>query len=206
MDKFEVIKRVIDEKIVAVIRGANTDEAIKISRACIKGGVQLIELTFTVPNVDRAIVQLIHEYGNDVVVGAGTVLEATTARIAIMAGAQFIVSPGFDADTARLCNLYQIPYMAGCMTITEMMTANAHGVDIIKLFPGSQFGPSFIKAVHGPLPHVKIMPTGGVNLDNAQEWIKNGAIALGVGGNLTKGNTSQITQTAKLFVSKLRED
>jgi 2-dehydro-3-deoxyphosphogluconate aldolase/(4S)-4-hydroxy-2-oxoglutarate aldolase len=140
----------------------------------------------------------------DIVLGAGTVLDSETARIAIMAGAKYIVSPGFDLETAKLCNRYQVAYMPGCMTITEMITAMESGADIIKLFPGSAFGPSFIKGVKAPLPQINIMPTGGVSLDNVDQWIKNGVIAVGVGGQLTGGTSSEITETAKKFVEKVK--
>lgn len=139
------------------------------------------------------------------IVGAGTVLDAATARIAILAGAEYIVSPGFDEETAKLCNLYQIPYMPGCMTITEMMKAMQYGADIVKLFPGSAFGPSFVKAVKAPLPQANIMPTGGVSLDNVEEWFKNGVVAVGAGGKLATGSSESITATAKAFVEKIRE-
>ncbi|OHE45176.1 MAG: bifunctional 2-keto-4-hydroxyglutarate aldolase/2-keto-3-deoxy-6-phosphogluconate aldolase, partial [Tenericutes bacterium GWF2_38_8] len=142
---------------------------------------------------------------DELIVGAGTVLDSETARIAILAGAQYIVSPGFDLETAKLCNRYQIPYMPGCLTITEMIKAMEAGSDIIKLFPGSAFGPSYVKAVKGPLPQANIMPTGGVSLDNVSEWIKNGVVAVGVGGELTspakKGDYEGVTELAKAFVS-----
>ena len=139
------------------------------------------------------------------IIGAGTVLDAATARIAILAGAEFIVSPAFDKETAKLCNLYQIPYMPGCMTITEMTTAMQYGADIIKLFPGSAFGPSFVKAVKAPLPQANIMPTGGVSLDNMEEWFKNGVIAVGAGGKLASGTDEEIIATAQAFRKKLLE-
>ena len=142
---------------------------------------------------------------DQLVIGAGTVLDAATARIAILAGAEFIVSPAFDEETAKLCNLYQVPYMPGCMTITEMTKAMQYGSDIIKLFPGSAFGPSFVKAVKAPLPQANIMPTGGVSLDNIEEWFKNGVVAVGAGGKLASGSTEDIIATAKAFVSKIRE-
>jgi 2-dehydro-3-deoxyphosphogluconate aldolase/(4S)-4-hydroxy-2-oxoglutarate aldolase len=167
------------------------------------GGIDAIEITFTVPGAHKVIESLTAEFGDSLLVGAGTVLDSETARIAILAGAKYIVSPGFDADTARLCNRYQIPYMAGCMTITEMIRAMEAGVDLIKVFPGSAFGPSFVKAVLGPLPQAVLMPTGGVSLDNVDEWIKNGCIAVGVGGNLTKGTSQEITQAAREYVEKI---
>lgn len=139
------------------------------------------------------------------IVGAGTVLDATTARIAILAGAEFIVSPAFDEETAKLCNLYQVPYMPGCMTITEMTKAMEYGSEIIKLFPGSAFGPSFVKAVKAPLPQVNIMPTGGVSLENMEEWFANGVVAVGAGGKLASGTDEEIIATAQSFVEKIKE-
>ncbi|MGF6953128.1 2-dehydro-3-deoxyphosphogluconate aldolase/(4S)-4-hydroxy-2-oxoglutarate aldolase [Neobacillus sp. B4I6] len=211
MKKLNVLSRISECGVVAVVRADSKEEAIKISEACVEGGIQGIEVTFTVQGADEVIKELVSIYGenHDVVIGAGTVLDATTARIAILAGAQFVVSPAFDADTAKLCNLYQIPYMPGCMTITEMKHALEAGVDIVKLFPGNAFGPDFVTAVKAPLPHVNIMPTGGVNLDNVDRWIKNGCVAVGVGGNLVapakQGNYDKITENAKQYVQKVQE-
>lgn len=169
------------------------------------GGIDAIEIAFTVPGAHKVIESLVEVFGNDLLVGAGTVLDSETARIAILAGAKYIVSPVFDLDTAKLCNRYQIPYMPGCMTLTEMITAMEAGADIIKVFPGSVFGPSFIKAIKDPLPQAVLMPTGGVNLDNVDEWISNGCVAVGVGGSLTKGSKEEITKIAKQFVEKIKE-
>jgi 2-dehydro-3-deoxyphosphogluconate aldolase / (4S)-4-hydroxy-2-oxoglutarate aldolase len=209
--KIKTLSTLIDCGVVAVVRAESTEEAILTSEACVKGGIAGIEVTFTVKDADKVINKLAEIYVNnqDVVIGAGTVLDATTARIAILAGAQYIVSPCFDEETAKLCNLYQIPYMPGCMTITEMKTALANGVDIVKLFPGSAFGPEFVKAVKAPLPQVNIMPTGGVSLDNIDQWINNGCVAVGVGGNLVApaktGDFDQVTAYAKQYVEKVRE-
>ena len=126
----------------------------------------------------------LYQENPDVVIGAGTVLDATTARLAIVAGAEYIVSPSFDEETAKICNLYQVPYLPGCMTITEMKEALKSGADIIKLFPGSVYGPSVISAFKAPLPQLNIMPTGGVSLENMAEWFAAGVTAVGVGGNL----------------------
>ncbi|MBD8067807.1 bifunctional 4-hydroxy-2-oxoglutarate aldolase/2-dehydro-3-deoxy-phosphogluconate aldolase [Bacillus sp. PS06] len=211
MKKFKILSQISNCGVVAVVRADSQEEAIKISDACVKGGIMGIEITFTIQDADLVIKELAKLYaGNtEVVVGAGTVLDAATARIAILAGAQFIVSPCFDADTAKLCNLYQIPYMPGCMTITEMKHALEHGVDIIKMFPGNAFGPDFVKAVKAPLPQVNLMPTGGVSLDNVDQWIKNGCVAVGVGGNLVApaktGDYDQITEYAKQYTAKVKE-
>ncbi|MCM1989160.1 bifunctional 4-hydroxy-2-oxoglutarate aldolase/2-dehydro-3-deoxy-phosphogluconate aldolase [Oceanirhabdus seepicola] len=208
--KIKTINKIIDTGVVAVVRAENSEQAEKVSRACINGGVSAIEITYTVPGATEVISSLKDTFSDEeLIVGAGTVLDSETARTAILAGAQYIVSPSFDLDTCKLCNRYQIPYMPGCMTITEMVTAMEAGADIIKVFPGSAFGPSFIKAIKGPLPHAVLMPTGGVSLENVDEWIKNGCVAVGVGGKLTagakNGNYKLITETAKKFVEKVKE-
>src|SRR5699024_4587587 len=115
-----------------------------------------------------------------------TVLDSETARIAILSGAQFIVSPGFNKDTAKLCNRYGIPYLPGCMTVNEMLQAAEYGASVVKLFPGSEFAPSFINKIHGPLPHIHIMPTGGITIENAVDWLDAGAVMIGVGGEITR--------------------
>lgn len=206
LKKSETLERIINTGIVAVVRAESIAEAVRISSACIEGGVPAIEVTYTVPGATDVIKALKETFPADkLIVGAGTVLDSATARIAILAGAEYIVSPGFDEETAKLCNLYQIPYMPGCMTITEMMKAMQYGADIVKLFPGSAFGPSFVKAVKAPLPQANIMPTGGVSLDNVEEWFKNGVVAVGAGGKLATGSSESITATAKAFVEKIRE-
>lgn len=210
MKKFNVIKRITDVGVVAVIRAENEDIAEKISAAVIKGGVPAIEVTFTVPNADKVIASLKQKFNdNELIVGAGTVLDSETARIAILAGASYIVSPGFDLETAKLCNRYQVPYMPGCLTITEMIKAMEAGCDIVKLFPGSAFGPSYVKAVKGPLPQINIMPTGGVSLSNVAEWIKNGVVAVGTGSDLTApaktGDYEGVTKLAKEFVEAVKK-
>ncbi|SKC86322.1 bifunctional 2-keto-4-hydroxyglutarate aldolase/2-keto-3-deoxy-6-phosphogluconate aldolase [Maledivibacter halophilus] len=205
MRKYEIIKRIEDTGIVAVVRAENTEKAMNISKACMAGGIDAIEITFTVPGAHKVIEDLTNEFGDKLLVGAGTVLDSETARIAILAGAKYIVSAAFDLDTAKLCNRYQIPYMPGCMTITEIIRAMEAGADIIKVFPGSAFGPSVIKAIRGPLPQAVLMPTGGVSLDNVDQWIKNGCVAVGAGGALTKGSSEDITETAKKFVAKIKE-
>ena len=187
MNKYITLKNILDSGVVAVIRAENKDEAVKISKACIEGGIKSIEVTYTVPGTNKVIEALKNEFGDVLEIGAGTVLDSETARIAILSGASYVVSPGFDEATAKLCNRYQIPYMPGCLTITEMLRALEFGADIIKLFPGSAFGADFIKSVKGPLPQVNIMPTGGVSLDNVKNWINMGAVAVGIGSDLTKG-------------------
>lgn len=209
-EKLETLRRITEVGVVAVVRADNSEMAEKISKACIKGGISAIEVTFTTPGADKVISSLKEKFSNEeLIVGAGTVLDSETARIAILAGAKYIVSPGFDLETAKLCNRYQIPYMAGCMTITEIIKAMEAGVDIVKLFPGSAYGPSIVKDIKAPLPQAPIMPTGGVSLDNVDQWIKNGCVAVGVGGSLTAGaktgNYEEITRLSKEFVAKVKE-
>ena len=148
-------------------------------------------------------------YSEDqIILGAGTVLDSETARIAILAGAQYIVSPCFDLETAKLCNRYRVPYMPGCMTIKEVITAMEAGADIIKIFPGEVFGPKIIKAINGPIPQARMMPTGGVSADNVDEWIKAGAVAVGAGSSLTagakKGDYDAIVKEGKKFVENIK--
>jgi 2-dehydro-3-deoxyphosphogluconate aldolase / (4S)-4-hydroxy-2-oxoglutarate aldolase len=211
MKKLNVLHKLTQSGVVAVVRADSKKEALHISEACVEGGINGIEVTFTVEGAEEVIKELASIYRNheEVVIGAGTVLDAITARIAILAGAEFVVSPSFDEETAKLCNLYQIPYMPGCMTVTEMKRALESGVDIVKLFPGNAFGPDFIKAVKAPLPQVNIMPTGGVSLENVDQWIKNGCVAVGVSGNLLSpaktGDFGKITELARQYVQKVRE-
>ncbi|ASS89884.1 bifunctional 2-keto-4-hydroxyglutarate aldolase/2-keto-3-deoxy-6-phosphogluconate aldolase [Aeribacillus pallidus] len=208
--KIETLRKIIDLGVVAVVRAEQEEEAKRISNACIEGGIKVIEITLTVPGATEVISSLKSQFASEgVVIGAGSVLDCETARIAILAGAEYIVSPCFDKNTAKLCNRYQTPYMPGCMTITEMKTALEYGVEIIKLFPGNHFTPSIIKSIKGPIPQVSIMPTGGVNLQNAYEWIKNGAIAIGVGSELTKpareGKYQEITALARQYCAIVKE-
>ena len=208
--KMETLKKIMDVGVVAVVRAESADQAIKIAEACKEGGIPAIEITFTVPYADEVIRELAKAYQDgSMIIGAGTVLDAATARIAILAGAQYVVSPCLDEEKIKLCNRYQIPVMPGCVTIKEMVTAMELGADIIKVFPGDLVGPGYIKAVKGPLPQAPMMPTGGVSLDNVGEWIKNGCVAVGVGGSLTAGaktgDYAAITAIAKQFVAKVKE-
>lgn len=206
LKKSKILKKITDIGIVAVVRSETIEEGIRISKACVEGGIPAIEVTYTVPGATEVIKALKEQFTSDeLVIGAGTVLDAATARIAILAGSEFIVSPAFDEETAKLCNLYQVPYMPGCMTITEITKAMQYGADIVKLFPGSAFGPSFVKVVKAPLPQANIMPTGGVSLENIDEWFKNGVVAVGAGGKLASGSSEDIIATAKAFVEKIKE-
>ena len=210
MDKEKVITRIEDRGIVAVVRAQNGDEAKRIAEACLEGGVEAMEITFTVPGAHHVIESLAAAYGSgSMIIGAGTVLDPETARIAILSGAQFVVAPSFNAETVRLCNRYRVACMPGAMTVREVLEAMEAGADIVKLFPGELFGPAAIKAIHGPLPQAKLMPTGGVNVQNAADWIKAGAVALGAGSSLVAGaktgNYAEITRCAKAFVEAVAQ-
>ncbi len=207
--KSEIIGRIKESGLVAVIRAESAAEASKIIEACVKGGVGSIEITFTVPGAEGIIKELASQYDPEkVLIGAGTVLDSETARTAILSGAQYIVSPCFDAETAKLCGRYNIVYIPGAMTIKETVQCMEAGCEIIKIFPGELFGPKIIKAIKGPLPQAQLMPTGGVSVDNVAEWIKAGAVAVGAGGSLTAGaktgDFDQITRTAVEFIEKIK--
>lgn len=203
MDRSAIIKYIEREKIVAVIRADSIAGATRIASACAKGGVKVLEITFTVPDAEKVIQSMSKEMQSDLLIGAGTVLDEVTARIAILAGAKFIVGPNFSVGVAKVCNIYQVPYMPGCGTITEMLCALEHGCEIIKLFPGSAYGPSYIKAINAALPQLKIMPTGGVDLTNVSDWIRNGAVVIGVGSKMTDpaklGDYKKVTELARAF-------
>jgi len=210
MLKLKVLGKVIQSGLVAIVRTNSSDQAARIGEACARGGAAAIEITFTVPGATAVIEALAKQYASgEILIGAGTVLDPETARIAILAGAQYIVSPSVSPETARLCNRYQVPYMPGASTMREIVDAMECGADIVKLFPGETLGPAFVKAVKGPLPQASLMPTGGVAIDNVAEWIKAGAVAVGVGGSLTagaqSGNFQQITDTAKQFIERIQQ-
>ncbi|RMW42404.1 bifunctional 2-keto-4-hydroxyglutarate aldolase/2-keto-3-deoxy-6-phosphogluconate aldolase [Lactiplantibacillus pentosus] len=210
LQKFEYLNRVVNAGVVSVVRGSTKEEAYKTAEACIQGGVKAIELTFTAPHADQIIGELTEKYQSDseVVIGAGTVLDPATARIAIIAGAQFIVSPSFNSDVAKLCNLYAIPYVPGCMTPNDVQDALSYGADVIKVFPGSVVGQGMVSALHGPFPQANLMITGGVNLENMQEWFDKGATVLGAGSNLTgaasDGDYVTVTENAKKYRAEIK--
>ncbi|MEL7656316.1 MAG: bifunctional 2-keto-4-hydroxyglutarate aldolase/2-keto-3-deoxy-6-phosphogluconate aldolase [Bacillota bacterium] len=210
MGKSEIIKRLMDCGVVAVVRAESEEQAKRIAAACIEAGIVGIEMTFTVPGALKIIESLSNEYSNDqIIVGAGTVLDTQTARAAILAGARYIVSPCLDLDTVKLCNSYDIACMPGAMTVKEAVEAMKAGADIIKIFPGELFGPKIIKAFKGPLPYMKMMPTGGVSVENAGEWIRAGAVAVGAGGSLTagakKGDYDSIIRIGSQLVAEVKK-
>lgn len=170
--------------IVAVIREATAENIVPIASALYDGGVKVLEVTAETPGVMAMIEKVRVELGDKVLVGAGTVLDPETARAAIMAGSQFIVSPSLNTETIKMTKRYGIASIPGALTPTEILTANENGADMIKVFPANAFGPGYIKNIHGPFPHIPLMVTGGINESNMQEYIEGGALAIGVGGNL----------------------
>lgn len=208
LKKYKILNQLHENYLVAVVRGNDEDETKKIVDEIIKGGFKNIEITFTVPNAEEVINQVHKQYGDDIVLGAGTVLDAATAQIAINKGAQYIVSPHLDTNISKLCNIYSIPYLPGCSSATEIIEALRYGSDLIKLFPGGQLGAGFIKDIKGPVPNVELMPSGGVNLDNVSDWIEKGSFAVGIGGDLTKeftgNNFEVISEKAQKYVEAVR--
>ncbi|WP_082233245.1 bifunctional 2-keto-4-hydroxyglutarate aldolase/2-keto-3-deoxy-6-phosphogluconate aldolase [Halobacillus massiliensis] len=203
MNKIHTLQKLEKEKLVAVIRGETSEEAQKISEGAYAGGIKIMEITYTVPNASQLIEKLSADQERDWVIGAGTVLDEVTARMAILAGAEFIVAPNFNLDVAKLCNRYQIPYIPGCYTVNEVVQAMEAGADIIKIFPGNTISPAGIKAIKGPLPQANIMPSGGVSADNLNEWLEKGAVAVSIGGSLYKENFEDIKAAAEELVQKL---
>jgi|SRR6056297_963951 len=208
MGKLENIKRIKETGIVAVIRAKNSKDAFKIVEAVKAGGIDAIEITMTVPGAVDVIKKLSEKYNdNEILIGAGSVLDAETARICILAGAEYIVGPALNIEMVKLCNRYKKIVIPGAMSVTEVITAMEAGADIVKVFPATLFGPKIIKAIKGPVPQAQLLPTGGVNLDNIRDWIKAGSFAVGVGGALTSGaNTgdyNEVTKVAEKFVEKI---
>ena len=210
MKKLAVLEKVLDSGIVAIVRTDNADKAKKIVGAISEGGIKIIEVTMSVPGAIDVIKELSGFCAQEAItLGVGSVLDPETARAAILAGAEYVVTPCLNPAVIKLCNRYQVPSMPGAMSVREVVEALEAGADIVKVFPGELLGPQFIKAVHGPIPQAPLMPTGGVAVDNVKEWFAAGAVALGVGGSLTAGaktgDYAAVTAAAKLFVEKIRE-
>ncbi|RIX60422.1 bifunctional 4-hydroxy-2-oxoglutarate aldolase/2-dehydro-3-deoxy-phosphogluconate aldolase [Paenibacillus nanensis] len=218
MKKHQILRQLTEAGVVAVLRADSPEEVAEMARRAIKGGIKAIEITMTVPFALKAIEQLAKEYSSDAapdadnyaIIGVGTVLDPETARAAILAGAEYVVAPALNADTIKLCNRYAVPVMPGTMTIQEIQSALELGVDVVKLFPGNLYSPSVIPTIKGPLPQANIMPTGGVSLDNLKDWVKAGAVAVGIGSDLTKeavktGDLSLIEKKAASYMAAYRE-
>lgn len=183
-----MLTKLKENYLFAVVRGNSPEEAYEISKGAIEGGIKNIELTYTTPDATAVIQKLVNEYADNhsVIIGAGTVMTSEMATDAINAGAAFVVSPHYSADVMAVVKEKANYYLPGCATATEIVNAMIEGAAIIKLFPGGQLGPSFIKDIHGPIPTVELMPSGGVSLENIKEWKEMGAVAVGVGSALSK--------------------
>jgi 2-dehydro-3-deoxyphosphogluconate aldolase/(4S)-4-hydroxy-2-oxoglutarate aldolase len=212
MTKEENRKRIAEVGIIPVVRASSAHQALLAVEAIRAGGISIVEVTMTVPSAIEVIEQLAKTAGSDVLIGAGTVLDAQTAQQCLDAGAEFLVSPGFDAQTVKFAREKGILVIPGALTPTEIIMAWNAGGDLIKIFPcGTVGGAKYIKALKGPLPQVPMIPTGGVNLDTAADFILAGAEALGVGGELVSasalksGKTNEITDAARRFVAIVRE-
>ena len=208
MKKEQVLARLKEDCLVAVVRAKNLEQGEKVIDAIIEGGINFIEICMTVDEgspIDL-IANMVAKYKDNekIVIGAGTVLDPETARMAIMAGANYVVSPGLNVETIKMCNRYRVPMLPGVMTPTEAITALEAGCDIIKVFPGNIVGPAAISSFKGPLPQGECMPSGGVDVDNVDKWLKAGAYAVGTGSSLTKGaktgDFAAVTAKAKEFV------
>jgi 2-dehydro-3-deoxyphosphogluconate aldolase/(4S)-4-hydroxy-2-oxoglutarate aldolase len=211
MTKSEKLDLIRQTGIIAIMRSQGSDQLIAAADAIQAGGVRAIEVTMNTPGALRVIEEASKRYGEEVLFGAGTVLDAETARAAILAGADFVVSPGLNLDMLAMCNRYSIPLIPGCYTPTEMLKAWEAGADMVKLFPASVGGPSLIKAIRAPLPQLEIVPVGGVNLDTAADFIRNGAAALGVGSDLVsqklldERNIEELTRRAAAFIEQVKK-
>jgi 2-dehydro-3-deoxyphosphogluconate aldolase/(4S)-4-hydroxy-2-oxoglutarate aldolase len=211
MSRERDLQRVLDCGIVAVVRFSDPGPLVNVVRALADGGVTVAEVTFTVPNALDVIREARRQLGDRVLLGAGTVLDPETARAAILAGAEFVVAPSVNVEVIRLCRRYDKLVMPGAFTPTEVVTAWEAGADVVKVFPADVVGPAFFKALRGPLPQVKLMPTGGVDLTTAAEFLKAGAACLGVGSQLVEpkaiaaGDFARITQLAKQYVEIVRQ-
>src|SRR4051812_6620472 len=212
MNKQEVLKRIGEVGVVPVVRASSAEEAMQVIEAIREGGVPVLEITMTVPRAVRVIEQVADRYGDEVVVGAGTVLDAETARACILAGATFVVSPSLNLATIEMCQRYSIAVTPGALTPTEVVTAWSAGADAVKIFPCSAMGGAkYLKSLKAPLPQVEMIPTGGVSLTTAAEFIEAGAFALGVGADLvdTKairaGQPEKVTEAARAYVAAVRD-
>jgi 2-dehydro-3-deoxyphosphogluconate aldolase/(4S)-4-hydroxy-2-oxoglutarate aldolase len=210
MDKVETLNIIRETGVIAIMRAQSSDQLSAAADAIKLGGVRAIEVTMTTPGALEVIAEAKDRYGSDVIFGAGTVLDAETGRAAILAGADFVVSPTLNLELVALCNRYSVPVAPGCYSPTEVLAGWEAGADFIKLFPASVGGPGLVKAILAPLPQVRIIPVGGVNLDTAADFIRNGAAALGVGSSLVNqtlldsGDLDELTRRATAYVHQVR--
>ncbi|CAN5903602.1 bifunctional 4-hydroxy-2-oxoglutarate aldolase/2-dehydro-3-deoxy-phosphogluconate aldolase [soil metagenome] len=210
MSRETTLRRILDAGVIAVVRSESGEQLAKVVSALAEGGVTAAEITFTVPDAVEVIRQVRKEVGDAVVLGAGTVLDPETARIALLAGAEYLVSPTVNTEVIRLCRRYDKVVLPGAFTPTEVLTAWEAGADIGRFFPADVGGPAYLKALHGPLPQVRLMPTGGVDLDTAEAFLKAGACCLGVGSSLVEpkaiaaGDFDRIRELATRYTALVR--
>lgn len=209
MNKTEKLSLIRETGVIAIMRAQSSAQLITAADAIKAGGVRVIEVTMTTPGAIDVIAQATQRYGDEVLFGAGSVLDPETARAAILSGAGFIVAPTLKVEVVELCNRYSIPVMPGIYTPTEALTAWEAGADMVKLFPASFGGPALIKAIRAPLPQLDIVPVGGVNLNTAAEFIRSGAAALGVGSSLVNQtlldlrDMEELTRRAQNFIEEV---
>ena len=211
MDKSQIINKVKELGVLAVIRGPSAELTVKMVEALVAGGVKGIEITYSTPDAEAVVRTLADQFGESILLGMGTLTEPAQAASAKAAGAMYLVSPMCDPDLVRAMVASGLPVMAGCLTPTEIYQTYRLGADVIKIFPGSLTGPSYIKAIHGPFPHIPMMPTGGVSDSNVKDWFAAGAIAVGAGSELCppalakEGRFAEITQNAVQFVKVIQD-
>ena len=198
MQKIEVTKRIADTGAMAIVRVETIERGYEIAQGCLDGGIDCLEISYTLPNAGEVIAALREKFGDKLVVGAGTVLDPETARHAILAGAQFIIAPKLSTEVAKVCNRYQIPYAPGCTSVTEAITGLEYGAAFVKAFPISDFyGPKLVSVFKTPTPFMPILASGGITLDNLSDYVKRGVDCCGFGGLLSKGTSEDIAANAK---------
>ena len=208
MQKINITKRIADTGAMAIVRVETIERGYEIAQGCLDGGIDCLEISYTLPNAGEVISALKKKFGDKLVVGAGTVLDSETARHAILSGAQFIIAPNLSKDVAIVCNRYQIPYAPGCTSVTEAINGLEYGAAFIKAFPISDFyGPKLVSVFKTPIPTMPILASGGINLNNLEDYVKNGVDCCGFGGLLTKGSSEEIAENArkiKTIIDKTR--
>jgi 2-dehydro-3-deoxyphosphogluconate aldolase / (4S)-4-hydroxy-2-oxoglutarate aldolase len=211
MKDYQVLDSIRKLGICAIVRGTSADSLCRIADSLLKGGVKTIEVTFNTPGASGMIEELVKKYSSEMIIGAGTVLDPETARIAILSGASFILSPTLNLEMIKTCQRYSVLPVPGISTPTEALTAWQNGAQIVKVFPAGIFGPKYIKQLKGPLPQIEMMAVGAINLDNFGDFIKAGACSAGIGGELVnnklvaEGKFDEITRRAEAFVSAFKE-
>lgn len=204
MQKVTTLSRIYQEKLMAIIRVETIERAQEIVDGCLEGEISCLEISYTNKNAGDIIEQLKEIYQDKIIVGAGTVLDSETARHALLKGAEFIIAPNFNLEVAKLCNRYQIPYMPGCTSMTEVVEALEAGADMIKAFPTSSFiGPKVVSTIKTPMPQVPVLSSGGVTVENITDWIEAGVDCMGIGTLLSKGTKAEIAKNAQSLRQKV---